>query len=164
MFATGANNGSKRKGLMPTNVALDTSVIIKWFRQEEVWAEQALKLRAAYLEGIVSIMVPWLLIYEVANVLRYKKEYSTEQVQTAVQSLFDMQLTWIEPGPKLINQAVHLAHLHDVAVYDATFAAIAEENRVVFFTANDRFVRRTDTLEFVQFLSKADQFLTSLEY
>jgi predicted nucleic acid-binding protein len=149
---------------MPTNIVLDTSVIIKWFRQEEVWAEQALKLRAAYLEGIVSIIVPWLLIYEVANVLRYKKDYSTEQVQTAVQILFDMQLIWIEPDPKLINQAVHLAHLHDVAVYDATFAAIAEENSVVFFTADDRFVRRTDALEFVQFLSWADQFLASLEH
>jgi hypothetical protein len=31
-------------------VVLDTSVILKWFRQEEVLADQALALRDAYLE------------------------------------------------------------------------------------------------------------------
>lgn len=149
---------------MSPKIILDTSVIIKWFHQEEIWAEQALRLRTAYLQGQIAIVVPWLLMYEVANVLRYNKEYSSEQVQTAVQSLFDMQLEWIAPSSSTINQAVQLAHTHDVTVYDATFAALAESYETIFFTADDRFVRRTDTLEFVQFLSGADQFLTSLEH
>jgi hypothetical protein len=32
-------------------VVLDTSVVIKWFRQGEVLASQALALRDAYLDG-----------------------------------------------------------------------------------------------------------------
>jgi predicted nucleic acid-binding protein len=72
--------------LMYTNVVLDTSVILKWFRQEEILADQALRLRQAYLAGQVTISVPTLLAYELANVLRYKRELTTEQVQQAVQS------------------------------------------------------------------------------
>jgi predicted nucleic acid-binding protein len=147
---------------MRPKIVLDTSVIIKWFRQEEIWAEQALKLRSAYLQGQIVIVVPWLLMYEVANVLRYNKEYSTEQVQTAVQSLFDMQLEWITPFPNTINQAVQLAHTHDVTVYDATFAALAESYETIFFTADDRFARQAAALKSVHSLSLADSFLHAL--
>jgi predicted nucleic acid-binding protein len=148
---------------MSPKIILDTSVIIKWFRQEEICAEQALRLRAAYLQGQIAIVVPWLLMYEVVNVLRYNKEYSTEQVQTAVQSLFDMQLEWIAPSSSTINQAVQLAHTHDVTVYDATFAALAESYETIFFTADDRFARQTATLKSVHSLSLTDSFLDSLD-
>ncbi len=148
---------------MTPKIVLDTSVIIKWFRQEEVWAEQALRLRAAYLQGQIAIVVPWLLMYEVANVLRYNKEYSTEQVQTAVQSLFDMQLEWAAPSANTIKQAVQLAHTHDVTVYDATFAALAESYETLFFTADDRFARQTTALKSVHSLSLADNFLDSFD-
>jgi len=54
------------------SVVLDSSVVIKWFRRYETLCEQSVKLRQAYLAGRLFIIVPDILIYEIANVLRYK--------------------------------------------------------------------------------------------
>ena len=137
-------------------VALDTSVLIKWFRQGEVLAEQALALRAAYLAGRMSITLPSLLAYELANVLRYKEDLSTEQVRAAVRSLFDMQMTWMLPSARVMEQAVEIARTHDTTVYDATFAALAGALGATFVTADERLARRLGLLSFVRFLGELD--------
>ena len=82
---------------MDVDVVLDTSVVIKWFRQGEVLADLSLALRDAYLDGQITVSAPSLLAYELANVLRYKNDLSSNQVQEAVQSLFDMGLELIPP-------------------------------------------------------------------
>ena len=116
---------------------LDTSVLLKWFRQGEVLADRALALRDAYLEGRISIAVPSLVAYEVTNVLRYKNDMATDQVQQAVRSLFDM------------NRTVEIARAHDTTVYDAAFAALAESLDASFITADETLARRLETFSFV---------------
>jgi predicted nucleic acid-binding protein len=135
-------------------VVLDTSVVIKWFRQGEVLAQQALALRDAYLGGQIEVTLPSLLAYELANVLRYKAELSAEQVQAAVRSLFDMDLTWVLPSSNVMGRAVELARTHDTTVYDATFAALAESLGATFVTADERLVRRLEALRCVRFLGR----------
>jgi predicted nucleic acid-binding protein len=76
-------------------VVLDTSVLVKWYRQGEVLATEALQLREDHLAGRISIALPSLVAYELANVLHYKEDLSTHQVQAAVRSLFGMQMTWV---------------------------------------------------------------------
>jgi predicted nucleic acid-binding protein len=133
---------------------LDTSVLIKWFRQREVLAEQALALRVAYLTGRITITLPSLLAYELANVLRYKKDLTTEQVQAAVRSLFDMQMTWMLPSAEVMEQAVEIARTHETTVYDATFAALARALGAAFVTADERLARKLGPLPFVRFLGE----------
>lgn len=135
-------------------IVLDTSVVIKWFRQGEVLAQQALALRGAYLDGQIEITVPSLLAYELANVLRYKADLTTEQVQAAVESLFDMDLTWILPSDAVMSRAVGLARTHKTTVYDATFAALAESLGATFITSDERLVQRLRSLAFVHFLGQ----------
>jgi predicted nucleic acid-binding protein len=135
-------------------VVLDTSVLIKWFRQGEVLAERALALRVAYLTGRITITLPSLLVYELANVLRYKDDLSTEQVRTAVRSLFDMQMTWMLPSAEVMEQAVEIARAHEATVYDATFAALAGALGATFVTADERLARKLELLPFVCFLGE----------
>ncbi len=52
---------------------LDSSVIIKWFSEEEE-TKKALELREKYINGEIVIAVPDLLVYEIANALRYDKK------------------------------------------------------------------------------------------
>jgi predicted nucleic acid-binding protein len=136
-------------------VVLDTSVIIKWFRHGEVLAEPALALRDAYLDGQIEVTLPSLLAYELANVLHYKADLTTEQVQTAVGSLFDMGLGWILPLSAVIERAVEIARTYETTVYDATFAALAESLGATFVTADEHLVRRLEALSFVRFLGQA---------
>jgi predicted nucleic acid-binding protein len=136
-----------------TDVVLDTSIIVKWFRQGEVLANRALLLRDAYLVGQIAISVPTLLAYELTNVLRYKNDLTTEQVQEAVQSLFDMGLAWVAPSDALICRAVEIARTYETTVYDAAFIALAETSKAGFITADEQLVNRLGGLAFVYSLN-----------
>jgi predicted nucleic acid-binding protein len=141
---------------MNGHVVPDTSVIIKWFRQGEILAEQALALRAAYLDGRIQVFVPSLLGYEMANVLRYKDELTTVQVEEAIQSLFDMELAWVPPTAAMMRRAAAIARAADTTVYDSTFAALAESLEATFVTADERLVRRLAAWPFVRFLGEME--------
>ena len=122
----------------PESALLDSSVVLKWFRRDEVWRDVALQPRLAYIEGRIVIYVPDLLTYEIANVLRFKPDLSQGQVQAALNSLYDMQIRIVKGSREVVKEAIHLAYLYDVTVYDAAFVAIAENLSVPFFTADDK--------------------------
>jgi predicted nucleic acid-binding protein len=137
---------------MTVRLVLDTSVVLKWVRQEEVLADRALRLLHDYLDGRNQISVPTLLGYEFANVLRYKADLTTAQVETAVQALFDLDMEWIPPAPVVVRRAVAIARDRDTSVYDATFAAMAESVKAKFVTADEQLVRCLEPLPYVTFL------------
>ena len=141
---------------MDGSVVPDTSVVIKWFRQGEVLAGLALALRDAYLDGQITISAPSLLAYELANVLRYKGDLTTSQVQDAVQSLFDMRLKWVLPSSTVMRRAVEIARTNETTVYDASFAALAEELAATFVTADEKLACRLKALPFVLFLREME--------
>ena len=141
---------------MIMHLVLDTSVVLKWFRQEQVLANHAWGLLQGYLDGHSQISVPVLLGYEVANVLRYKRDLTTTQVETAIQALFDLELEWIPPSPIVMRRAVGIARGHDTSVYDATFAALAESIGATFVTADKRLARHLATLSYVTFLGDVE--------
>ncbi|MFP4346297.1 MAG: type II toxin-antitoxin system VapC family toxin [Anaerolineales bacterium] len=131
---------------------LDTSVVIKWFRREEILADCALDLLHGYLVGQLQVFAPSLLVYEIANVLRYKNDLTTAQIETALQDLLDLGFEWIAPTAVVIRRAVVIARDYDTSVYDATFAATAETLGADFVTADERLVRRLAGLPYVRFL------------
>jgi predicted nucleic acid-binding protein len=142
---------------MDGSVVLDTSVVLKWFRQEEVLADPALALRAAYLDGRLLVVVPSLVAYELANVLRYTEDLSIDQVQQAVQSLFDMGLEWVSPSGTMMRRAVEIGRVYETTVYDAAFAALAESLSSTFVTAHKRLARCLEPLAFVRFLGYMEE-------
>ncbi len=139
---------------MADTVVLDTSVIIKWVRQGEVRAAEALTWRQRFLAGEVTVAIPVLLAYEIANVLRYKDDLTTEQVKEAVQSLFDLGLDWIDLSVPMLLRSIELARVHDVAVYDAMFLALAEALGADLITADERLVVRVGALPYVRLLGQ----------
>lgn len=138
---------------LPESALLDSSVVLKWFRRDEVWRDVALQLRQAYIEGRMLIYVPDLLTYEIANVLRYKPDLSQGQVQAALNSLYDMQIRIVNGSREMIKEATHLAYLYDVTVYDAAFMAIAEYLNVPFITADDKLSQKLRNASYVHHVS-----------
>lgn len=135
---------------MMAPLVTDTSVVLKWFRQEEILAEDALDILRAYLNGRYRIVVPSLLAYEVANVLRYKSELTTTHLETAIRDLFDLGLEWREPSVAVMRRAVAIAREYDASIYAATFAALAESQHATLVTADKRLVARLTPLAFVR--------------
>jgi predicted nucleic acid-binding protein len=136
------------------HVVLDTSVVIKWFRQGEILARQALILRDAYLAGEAAISVPSLLVYELTNVLRYKNDLSATQVQEAVRSLFEMELRISPPDEPVMRQAIETSRTCGVTVYDGAFVALAQTTAATFVTADERLARSLAVFPFVHFLGE----------
>ena len=141
---------------MTAHWVLDTSVVLKWTRRDEIMADRALALLSAYLHGLAQITVPALVAYEVANVLRYKTHLATGDIEAAVQALFDLGLTWATPAAAVMRRAVWLARECDTTVHDAAFAAVAEAVGADFVTADERLARRLAALPLVQFLGDVE--------
>jgi len=69
-------------------IAIDSSVAVKWFSEEEKTTE-ALALRNAHVEGQLTLLTTPLLRCEVANALRYKPDYDTERFTDAMNHVKD---------------------------------------------------------------------------
>ena len=75
---------------------LDASVVLKWF-VNEADSGQAVKLREEFYAGEREIVIPDLLLFEIANALRYNSSFSTEEIYDALDTLFGMGIEIITP-------------------------------------------------------------------
>ena len=132
----------------------DTSVMVKWFRQQEHDAGSALAIRSAYLAGEIHLLAPALALVEFANVLRYLDDLIVPQMHEAVDSLLDMDVVWVTPSRPMLKRAIEIAHAHETPVYDALFAALAEEQNALYITADGRFVKSVPDLTYVRLLAE----------
>ena len=139
---------------LPKSVLLDSSVVIKWFRESEIWREPAIFLRQEYLSGRLKIYVPSLLILEIANVLRYKPDLTSFQVQEALRSLYDLQIMIIDLSQEAIIKAIDLAYSWDLTIYDAAFVATALNLNIPFITADEKLIQKLSSFSQVHHLSK----------
>ena len=130
---------------------LDSSVIVKWFCQEEYTA-LALKFREGYVLGYVNITFPDLVIYEIANALRYNQKVTEDDVKNSVNSLIDLGINIIVPTKKITESAISIAFEYDITLYDAYFVALAKELGFQFVTADENFYKKIRELKFVNLL------------
>ena len=91
---------------------LDASVVVKWFSEEE-YTDEALKMRGKFLAGECKIVVPDLLLYELANSLRYNPDFDEADVKQAITSISDMDIDIIAPVSDLMTEAINLAFKHN---------------------------------------------------
>ena len=66
-------------------MVLDASVILKWFLDED-GSNIAIDIKKSHVAGIVTIVIPDIIIYEVGNALRYEPEFSPEEVNRCRQN------------------------------------------------------------------------------
>lgn len=130
---------------------LDSSVVIKWFSNEDD-TDKALALRESYLEGNVNMASPDLVIYEIANALRYSKSLSETDVKNSISSLMSMGISIIVPTRKVIESAIDIAYQSDITIYDAYFAALAQELNFKLVTADEKLHNKIKKLGFVMLL------------
>ena len=134
-----------------SKVVLDSSVVIKWFCNEE-GTDKALEIRKKYIKGENEIAVPDLILYEIANALRYNKLIDEQDVKEAVDSLNKLAIEIVVPTKEVMDLAISYAKKYDISVYDACFLSLADLLRFTCVTADEKLYRKVEELDFVVLL------------
>lgn len=123
-------------------VVVDASVVVKWFNREE-FTREALFLRDHIRQERVLPFSPQLVIFEVANSLRYNPEFGIDDVQDTVKSILDMQIQILPLDDRTWRRAVEISFERGITVYDSVYVALAEGVEGTLWTADDKLVSKT---------------------
>lgn len=121
---------------------VDTSVVVKWFSKDEDDSEIALHLRQDMLDGHCTLIAPDLLIYELANALKYNPNFTSKDVKASMDSVYNMGIDIRGVGSLVITHAIEIAFKFNVTIYDAYFMALSQIEKKPFLTADYKFTKR----------------------
>lgn len=134
-------------------VVLDASVIAKWFLQEP-GSESALYYRDLHFKKKELIIAPSILVYELANLFRFKKDFSEKEIITLFDTLEEFKIGVVPLDFRDITKTVILARQKDITVYDAAYITLAINFNCKFITADKKLYEKTKDLGFIELLQK----------
>lgn len=144
-------SGNGEAGEQVNNLVLDSSVVIKWFSQEED-TNKALKIKSNFLKGEITLVVPDVQLYEIADALRYNKTFSEKDVKESIKSLIDLGINIFVPTKDVLEKAVELSYKFNISFYDAYFVALAAALNFLLITTDEKLYDKLKTLKFVKLL------------
>jgi predicted nucleic acid-binding protein len=111
-------------------VILDTSVVLKWFAEEQRGSGAAHELRDDYEAGHLSVTVPALLFLELLNVAGRRWRWDEAALLELADSLGDLLFEVAEPDLQVVASWV----ARGLTAYDAAYVALAEERGLPLVT------------------------------
>ncbi len=120
---------------------VDASVAVKWLSEED-GTRAALELREEHVNETRILSAPDLLLYELANALRFKPGFDDEKVSRAIGDIMDLQIDLIAPSRELIEKSMEAAYLYGLTVYDSCYLALGELMGVEVYTSDKKFYER----------------------
>jgi len=130
---------------------LDSSVIVKWFVEEE-FTNKALLIRQALLVGKVELVAPDLILYEIPNALRFSQKLNEEDIKKIISSLFGIGMEITVPVRRILDSAIDFSFKFNITLYDAYFIALAKDIGYEFITADEKLYNKAKALKFVKIL------------
>ncbi len=131
---------------------LDASVIIKWFVVEED-SDKAEKILEQYKAATIDIIVPDIMIYEVANALRFNPFFNRKEKQNCINRLYSLDMFMTSPTEFSLIQSIKVAEEKDLTVYDTTYIVLAEHVGCGYITADEKCYKKVkDDYNFVRLL------------
>jgi predicted nucleic acid-binding protein len=106
---------------------LDTSVIVKWFLQEEGTPRAEVFLQELE-QGQARVVAPSSLIYELANVfwVRRRDGLSEEDASQAWAEFASLPVE-LRQEPELVAEAIRFSFQQQISAYDSVFIVLARE-------------------------------------
>lgn len=134
------------------NVVLDSSVIAKWYLDEEQ-KQEALKLRRLHIENKLTITAPALLILELSNIFVTRK-LDQNDYDGNLEKILQFRINFIEPDSLTLKSSFAFSKQFRLSFYDATYVACAQKLKCDFVTADKKLYRTTKRLKFVKLLGQ----------
>lgn len=122
----------------PAPLVLDASIVVKWF-VSELDSPDALKIRDAHTNQEISLFAPDLLVYELANALRFRSSITSSDLKEEIESLFELDIALISPTAHSQSLSAALARTLDITVYEAAYLQLAQDLDCQLITSDKRF-------------------------
>jgi len=116
-------------------MVIDTSVVAKWFVEEDERGK-AILIRDQLLSAKISLIAPRLLIYEMGNVLTQNTNLTSKETSNALRSLDEIGLEIYLMGFDELETAAKLSRDFNITFYDAVFASLAKILNTKLITAD----------------------------
>ena len=134
----------------------DASVVLKWFSNTgESDLEKAFELREHFLRRKIDIYAPELLIYEIANVLRYKNVLHEKLIHKAISTIYGMDII-LPVNLQIIRTAVTLARKYSITVYDSIYLSFAQIAGCQLVTADKKLYQKIKDFPGIVLISDYD--------
>lgn len=130
-------------------VIIDTSVAYKFFDPEEDGYDLALNILQDHLSGNQTIIIPDLLLYELANAWATKTKAESGKINDNLSDFKEYKFKVEQVSFDLITNAIELSRRYKISVYDACYAVLAKKKKCDLITADDKFADKVD-LPFVK--------------
>ena len=118
-------------------IVIDASVVTKWYSEEEDTAK-AVQYKQKHVDRGIELVAPVLLLYEVANALNYKPDFTEKDVKNSISALIDLSLSIKLPTKEAMEKAVSIARKYDLSIYDSCYIALAESLNIKMVTADEK--------------------------
>lgn len=132
-------------------IVLDASVIAKWFL-EEPKSSSALYYRDLHFKREEIIIAPDVIIYELANLFRYKKDFEEKEIISVFDALEKFKIEIVHLDFKDTARAAIFARQRDITVYDAVYVIVALNFGCKFITADEKLYEKIKDLDFSELL------------
>ena len=132
-------------------IVLDASIIAKWF-VEEPKSSSALYYRDLHTKKEETIVTPNIVVYELANLFRFKKDFSDEEILSVLDALEDFGIKMVHFGFRDSARIAIFARDKDITVYDAAYVIVALDFGCKFVTADEKLYKKIKNLGFVELL------------
>ncbi|RLG83908.1 MAG: PIN domain nuclease [Thermoprotei archaeon] len=132
---------------MEKKIVVDASVIAKWYLIEE-YSNNAIKLRNDYVRGLIQILVPSLLEYEVLNALRYSGVYNSDELKKIGTSINKYGFMTYDLDNDIKDLAIELAFRENITIYDASYIALAIKFNIPLYTADQELVSKFPSIAY----------------
>lgn len=119
------------------DVVVDASVVVKWYIPETDH-EPARELRDDYLDGKHDLLAPALMPFETINALRYSGHYEGDRLVEASDTLPNYGIELIPY--REVSSVAEIANELDIAIYDASYVALAKKIDSIVYTADSRLI------------------------
>ena len=142
---------------MPARLVVDASVAVKWHLQDEEHVDQALALLDQFATGVVELVAPDQIRYEVPSAItvatrRAPTRLTMEQGDEAIEEFLALRLTTLRDD-ELILRAYKLVHQYAIVFYDALYLACALQLNCPLVVADDRFYQHIRALPSIIWIS-----------
>ena len=122
-------------------MVIDTSVVAKWFVEEDE-RDKSILVRNQLLSGKISLVAPRLLIYEMGNVFTLNTNLNSKEISDALRSLVDIGLEIYVMGFDELEMATKISRKFNITFYDAVFASLAKILDTKLVTADKSLTRK----------------------